>query len=355
LIDLLKSKRGMYRHCLFCSRDLGNNEVIEPFPIGRRLAFDASKGRLWVVCQKCERWNLTPLDERWEAIEECERAFRATRVRMSTDNVGLAKLKEGLTLVRVGEPLRPEFAAWRYGDQFGRRRRRTIIWTGAGVAALGALAAGAIAAGVGAAFLGNIPNLIINVPVRARIKTRDGRVIKLRNQHLQKARLEPGSGESEWRVRVEHTKGKDTFEGEEAVRAVGLILPKLNMMAGTKQAIQDAVDRIETAGDPETYLARLPSAVQRLHGGDAPKKQGLVHRLPKPTKLAIEMAVHEEQERRALAGELVTLEAAWRQAEEIAGIADDLLTPREFDDFIARHREGGDPSDPSPRSRQETE
>jgi polyribonucleotide nucleotidyltransferase len=37
------------------------------------------------------------------------------------------------------------------------------------------------------------------------------------------------------------------------------------------------------------------------------------------------MAAHEEAERRALDGELALLEAAWRQAEEIASIADDLI------------------------------
>src|SRR5687767_1870588 len=98
----------MYRTCLFCSSALGSNEAVEHFPVGRRLAFDAAKGRLWVVCRKCERWNLTPLEERWEAIEECERAFRATRLRVSTDEIGLARLKEGLELVRIGEPQRPE-------------------------------------------------------------------------------------------------------------------------------------------------------------------------------------------------------------------------------------------------------
>jgi hypothetical protein len=39
------------------------------------------------------------------------------------------------------------------------------------------------------------------------------------------------------------------------------------------------------------------------------------------------MAVHEEQERRAMAGELAALERAWKDAEEIAAIADDLLVP----------------------------
>ncbi|HEU4752212.1 MAG TPA: hypothetical protein VFU47_03815, partial [Armatimonadota bacterium] len=42
-------------------------------------------------------------------------------------------------------------------------------------------------------------------------------------------------------------------------------------------------------------------------------------------QLAVEMALHEESERRALEGELAALEAAWREAEEIAHIADSLL------------------------------
>src|SRR6267143_3726560 len=117
----------MYSTCLFCHTDLGANEAIEHFPVGRRLAFDASKGRLWVVCRNCERWNLTPIEERWEAIEECERSFRETKLRVSTDQIGLGRLREGLELVRIGKPLRPEFAAWRYGDQFGKRRRKNII------------------------------------------------------------------------------------------------------------------------------------------------------------------------------------------------------------------------------------
>jgi hypothetical protein len=66
----------MYRHRTFCSKDLGTNQVLEAFPVGRRLAFDAHQGRLWVVCPTCERWNLTPLEERWEAVEGCERHFR---------------------------------------------------------------------------------------------------------------------------------------------------------------------------------------------------------------------------------------------------------------------------------------
>ena len=41
-------------------------------------------------------------------------------------------------------------------------------------------------------------------------------------------------------------------------------------------------------------------------------------------RLAVEMALHEEQERRALEGELEVLTDAWRDAEEIAAIADSI-------------------------------
>ena len=75
--------------------------------------------------------------------------------------------------------------------------------------------------------------------------------------------------------------------------------------------------------------------------------------LPKPTRLALEMALHEEQERRALEGELWLLERAWREAEEIAAISDNLLVRKSAEAFIREHgderesglpeREGGPP------------
>lgn len=139
----------MYQTCIHCLRPLGVNESIEALPVGRRLAFDAAKGRLWVICQACERWNLAPFEQRWEAIEQAERVYRATRVRVSTDHIGLARLPDDTELVRVGAPQRPEFAAWRYGDQFGRRRRRTIVMSSGAVLGVGAAVGGAVVAGAG--------------------------------------------------------------------------------------------------------------------------------------------------------------------------------------------------------------
>src|SRR5688500_18849433 len=134
----------MYATCIHCHASLGINAVVERFPVGRRLAFDAERGRLWAVCGACGRWNLSPLEERWEAIEACERLYRGTRPRVSTDQIGLARTREGLELVRVGRPLRPEFAAGRYGRQYARRRWQATATGTATLAAVGGL----VAAGV---------------------------------------------------------------------------------------------------------------------------------------------------------------------------------------------------------------
>ena len=123
--------------------------------MGRRLAFDSAKGRLWAVCPKCRRWNLTPIEERWEAIDECERLLHTTRTRVSTENIGVARHPEGLELVRIGEPRRPEFAAWRYGDQLGERKRKSAINAAAmlGCVGVGALFSPAILAAAPAVVL----------------------------------------------------------------------------------------------------------------------------------------------------------------------------------------------------------
>ena len=52
------------------------------------------------------------------------------------------------------------------------------------------------------------------------------------------------------------------------------------------------------------------------------------------------MALHEEAERRAIAGELEILEAAWREAEEIAGIADNLTLPESVERKLGELKDG---------------
>ncbi len=358
----------MYRTCLFCKRPLGSNEVVEAFPVGRRLAFDPAKGRLWVVCRNCERWNLTPLEERWEAVETCEQHFRATRIRTSTENIGLARHGEGLELVRIGEPLRPEFAAWRYGDQFRRRRRRWIAAGSAGVVAnvatsttiqltMGGLigGAGAVALGGGAAGLALVvvQRLLSRQANVARFRRSDGTPCTFTREQVKEfTRIRADDDEPGFRIEIHKgllsRKDPDSFEGDDAARAINALLPLVNGTGAMARQIREAVSRIESQGDPHRFIAdsieqgggatarELPTSGRRRKTRRS--GPGWVHKMPRSTRLALEMALHEEQERHALEGELAQLEQAWREAEEIAAIADNLLLPAGTDAFFDRHR-----------------
>lgn len=329
----------MYKSCMFCNRELGTNQVIEQFPVGRRLAFDASRGRLWVVCRKCERWNLSPLEERWEAVEQCERLFRETRIRASTENVGLARHLEGLELVRIGEPMREEFAAWRYGDQFGRRRKRALLYGAGAAIVIGGVVVGGVATGaISGALLGqsgNFWNIWHNGRTLVKLRTDDGRVIKLKNPDLLGTRLRPDDDGGGYRLEVRKGKKKEWFCGAEAERHISLIMPRMNRMGGKARTVSEAVGAIEQHGHPDHFLSDVVAGDRFRDKKGVP---GYVNKMPEPTRLALEMALHEEQERRALEGELWRLERAWEEAEEIAAISDDLLLPEGTGDFIARHR-----------------
>jgi hypothetical protein len=50
------------------------------------------------------------------------------------------------------------------------------------------------------------------------------------------------------------------------------------------------------------------------------------------------MVLHEEDERRAMEGELALLAERWREAEQIARIADSLLVPPETETAFGRIR-----------------
>jgi hypothetical protein len=326
----------MWSTCLFCNQPLGANDVIERFPVGRRLAFDGQRGRLWVVCRKCEKWNLSPLEERWEAMEECERLYRATRLRVATEQIGLAQLADGTELVRIGRPMRPEFAAWRYGDQFGRRRRNMILQVGLGLGAVGGVLAGGMAVGVslGGAWWGlwQLTEYIIGgspEKVVARLRKPSGDIALVRRRHLKEVRLQPGEHSDEIGLYVRAKNDQFMLHGPEAVRAAGILLPAANRFGGSRTQVAGAVGAIEQAGGSEPFLLDTARRQARAlpMGGHKPKKAKQPLDLPAEVRLAAEMAAHEESERRALEGELVMLEDAWRQAEEIAGIADNLLVP----------------------------
>lgn len=348
----------MYSTCLFCHAPLGANAAIESFPVGRRLAFDPAKGRLWVVCRRCERWNLAPLEERWEAIEECERAFRGTTLRASTDEIGLARLAEGVELVRIGAPQRPEMAAWRYGDQFGRRRRRALAFGGAMVAAGAGWyfvgpAVGLVGAGSPALFtlFDGLRTLYLHGAVAARIPLERGGALVVRRDQVDAAGLRWSAARERWTIDVRHRRGTDDrapwwrpdrnfqttpLAGDDALRAARLLLPRVNAHGARAGTVRSAVRFLEEASAPAALFEHAArSLAGRQRWSDDPGFMGL-SQLPAPVRLALEMAAHEETERRALEGELHLLAGAWRDAEEIAAIADDLLLPRSVEEGIAR-------------------
>jgi hypothetical protein len=353
----------MYSTCLFCNGDLGANEEIETFPVGRRLAFDAAKGRLWVVCRRCERWNLTPLEERWEAIEQCERAFRDTKLRVSTDEIGLARLRDGLELVRIGAPQRPEMAAWRYGDQFGRRRRRAMLIGGAAaVAVTGYVVAGPVLGLIGGgSMLLNVLNmsrsLYLNKSVAARIPRAAEPGLVVSRQELEQASLRWEARTRRWSLDVQHHPSRHAelgwwqrlrqhevtrLDGDDALRAARLLLPVLNAKGAARATVRDAVDFLEETPDVDAVFARATRSLPSR--STSPPRNNTIVRLktmPTAVRLALEMAAHEDTERRALEGELHLLETAWRDAEEIAGIADDMFLPKSVDDELQRLKERG--------------
>jgi hypothetical protein len=352
----------MYSTCLSCHAPLGANDMIEHFAVGRKLAFDPAKGRLWAICLVCRQWNLAALDERWEAIEQAERKFRATRLRVSKENVGLAKLADGTELVRIGDPQRPEFAAWRYGERFTRRWRAQ-----APIAAVGTVGALMIKFPVLSLFQ-FAPALLVplGIPVaaavgigalrginrgrkeRARIQLPDGKQALLTQAHLEALTIErdvdqPGG----WRLRIKHSRPEwtshsfeemdpvSTVAGDEAIRLAAQLLPRINRTGGRRSAVAEAVEVLERAGDVDGVfrLAGTPRATPgrwrqiEERWFEDPSQAGYLANATAPIRLAVEMAAHEEQERRLMEGELKALEEQWKQAEEIAAIADALTLP----------------------------
>ena len=329
----------MYSTCLFCNKPLGANEALEGFPVGRRLAFDGAKGRLWVVCRSCERWNLSPLEERWEVIEACERLYRDTRLRLATENIGLARLPQGLELVRIGEPLRPEFAAWRYGDQFGRRRRRFMLLAGAAIGGMALLNIGGAVAGVTIGGFGGVFGPIIGRVINgdpneiiARFPVQ-GRRLEVKRRQLKRVRLlEDGNGFS---LQIPVKRDATVLAtGEEARLAAALLLPPINRAGASRKQVAGAVELLDRSGDP----ARVAADAARF--ARVSRAQS-VRALPREMRLALEMASHEEAERRALEGELKTLEEEWRRAEELAAISDQLLMPPGIEQKLQQMRRDG--------------
>jgi hypothetical protein len=354
----------VFSTCLFCHAALGANDSIEHFPVGKRLAFDGERGRLWAVCPRCARWNLAPIEERWEALEECEMAYRAATKRVSTDNIALARLKDGTDLVRIGQPLLPEFAAWRYTHTFLRRARWATVRQTTPPAVVNSVLIGAVSAAFGPSAVGLMlipaagvstlftyagfmtwrmrqPTALVfthegalhGVTPRVVGATRitydadQGLGLRLQTQVVRPAHLLARSVGVRVQADAKHTAGEVLLTGEHAHALLPRLLPTLNQFDASGLLIDEAVARVErqrlTHGVDDPVIALLAPRIagyrQSLFGTG--ESIGL---LSPESRLAAEMALHEDDERRALAGELGALYARWEEAETVAKIADRL-------------------------------
>ncbi|HEX2167674.1 MAG TPA: hypothetical protein VHG09_10625, partial [Longimicrobiales bacterium] len=339
----------MYSHCISCSRELGSNEHIETFPVGRRVAFDPERGRLWVICGRCARWNLAPIEERWEPVEEAEKLFRDTRQRVQRENIGLARLPDGTRLVRIGAARDGELAAWRYGRQLQQRRLQWFGLMGAAAVTGGVIVAGApmisaVAPMSVISLLLNGGNLVHQATYSRRVVARidasespTGRAVPLRRAHLFRSHLEPqGNGVA---LRIDGSafgpahplRDGITLQGHAARRALSRVLVDYNQRGGSSGEVGSALAAIADAGSTESFLTHATAERPVLSRARAQTGQSYsfrqilgtfrneklpVHRmrsafddgLPRMnrvTALAVEIALNEGTERAALEGELI--------------------------------------------------
>src|SRR5690606_13837089 len=188
--------------------------------------------------------------------------------------------------------------------------------------------------------------------VVARIPTESAGTIHVRRRHLAESRLVPGS-DAPIALELRFKGGEAVFEGREALRIAGVVMPHVNRFGGNRQLVESAVTSLEQSGGADGYLERLagygPRATKVPLKRSKKKKPGKaaggafntgLFGLARPDRLALEMALHEEAELRAMQGELAELERAWREAEEVAAIADDMFVPQSIRQALERLRGG---------------
>lgn len=129
-----------------------------------------------------------------------------------------------------------------------------------------------------------------------------------------------------WKYDAGGTETTVTLSGETAVRAAGALLPPFNQSGGGARRVQEAVSLLEQHASPERLFDAVARENRRRFRASSWQLgvEGVLKEIPVAMRLALEMASHEETERRAMEGELALLEAAWKSAEEIAAIADTL-------------------------------
>lgn len=330
----------MLQSCLVCGAPFPDEQVLDHLPRGERVAYDSERGRLWLVCTACRRWSLIPLEARWEALEELERAVTDRgRVLSSTDRIALVKVGP-LEVVRVGGANRTEEAWWRYGRELVNRRQKytklsTVAAVGTGAVMVGGWATGGIGV-FGAWMLWNhAPDGIRNAARWLRFGSTAWRgdqtcaacgasVSKVAFKDASQLFLVPSRGDpTDDPARVVYRcprcarfdEGGMALPAREGERVLKRVLAHKHFAGATERRVKSATRLIEEAGSPRDLTRILVKGGRRLND------------LQRTGAIALEIAAHESSEERLLELELSELEAVWRQEEELAQIIDGELTP----------------------------
>jgi len=103
--------------------------------------------------------------------------------------------------VRIGQPMRPEFAAWTPSAE----RMRIVLMGVGGAAVLGGVMIGGMALGASAVVIGqlgsHLPSLLTSRTL-VKLQAPDGRRLKLTQQDLKQVRLLPADDDVGYRVEV---------------------------------------------------------------------------------------------------------------------------------------------------------
>lgn len=293
------------------------------------------------------------------------------------------RLREGLELVRIGAPERPEFAAWRYGNQFGGRYKKAVALTYGAVGlslAMSATNFASSALGLGAAAL--IPASVLvmtsltltaagryglwkaqHLPSLA-VRDDEGTLLHLTRANALQATIFPNGNALDWQLTVPHVDKRratglsrllgnhelagneywpKAITGERALRALATLLPTLNVGGGSKRTVSDAVEVLCDAPKLGTLLRG--GAVRE---GDSSKyfrltrEQTYIKLFPAHIRLAMEMSVHEDDERRAMEGELQELAQRCKDADAIAKIADEMFLPSHIENDVELMKSDGE-------------
>ncbi|MFN2571032.1 MAG: hypothetical protein ABR537_05390 [Gemmatimonadales bacterium] len=332
----------MFRSCAFCNAAFDGDGGPSGLGVGRRLAFDEWRGRLWVVCPRCSRWNLTPFDDRLERIEAVARAATQGRIAASTQQVALIRW-ERYDFVRVGKPPRVELATWRYGERLrNRQRERMKVVVPLTVAAIGLGIAANVAAGGGfGVIVWNIHRvadwMYLRMVGRRKVTMVEpplcahcGSVMQLRARHVQHARMVPDR-HADMVVLVScprcHREGAQ-LTGGDAIHVLRQGLTYLNLVRGGRRRAEDAAREVDSMGGADQLVR------------DVARRELTLRSLRPERGLALEMAVDER-------AEVEELERQWKEAEEIAEIADGALgTSTEIENALRRikNQDGDQPS-----------